>query len=82
MLQSIMTSRGQITIPIEIRAQLGLISGNKLEFLIRDDQIIMLPINKSIKKLKGILPKPDITLSCDAMNEVIKKYKELTNDRN
>jgi AbrB family looped-hinge helix DNA binding protein len=67
-----MTSRGQITIPAEIRDKLGLISGNKLEFLIRDDQIIMLPINKSIRKLKGILPKPNITLSCDDMNEIIK----------
>ena len=75
MLQSIMTSRGQITIPAEIRDKLGLISGNKLEFLIRDDQIIMLPINKSIRKLKGILPKPDITLSCDEMNEIIKNTR-------
>ena len=75
MLQSIMTSRGQITIPAEIRDRLGLISGNKLEFLVRDDQIIMLPINKSIRKLKGILPKPDITLSCDDMNEIIKNTR-------
>jgi antitoxin PrlF len=72
MLQSIMTSRGQITIPAEIRDKLGLVSGNKLEFLIRDDQIVMLPINKNIRNLKGILPKPDITLSCEDMNEIIR----------
>jgi AbrB family looped-hinge helix DNA binding protein len=67
-----MTSRGQITIPAEIRDKLGLVSGNKLEFLIRDDQIVMLPINKNIRNLKGILPKPDITLSCEDMNEIIR----------
>ena len=72
MLQSIMTSRGQITIPAEIREKLQLNSGNKLEFLLKDDQIIITPINKSIRGLKGILPKPDITLTCSEMNEIIK----------
>jgi len=72
MLQSIMTSRGQITIPAEIREKLHLSSGNKLEFLLKDGQILMLPINKSIRGLKGILAKPDITLTCEEMNEIIK----------
>lgn len=72
MLQSVMTSRGQITIPAEIREKLGLCSGNKLEFLLKDDQIIILPINRSIRTLKGMLPKPENTLTCDEMNEIIK----------
>lgn len=72
MLQSIMTSRGQITIPAEIREKLNLSSGNKLEFILQDDQIVMLPINKSIKNLKGILPKPDKILTCEEMNDIIK----------
>jgi antitoxin PrlF len=73
MLQSTMTNRGQITIPAEIREKLHLTAGNKMEFLIKGEQIIMLPINKSIKSLKGILPKPDFTLTCNDINEVIKK---------
>jgi AbrB family looped-hinge helix DNA binding protein len=72
-----MTSKGQITIPAEIRAKLCLISGNKLEFILKDDQIIMLPINKSIKGLKGILPKPDITLTCAEMNDIIKNVGKI-----
>ena len=72
MLQSIMTSRGQVTIPAEIRNKLSLITGNKLEFVLKDDQIVMLPINKSIKELKGILPKPKNTLTCEEMNDIIK----------
>ena len=72
MLQSIMTNRGQITIPAEIREKLNLSSGNKLEFILQNDQIVMLPINKSIKDLKGILPKPDNILSCEEMNDIIK----------
>ncbi len=72
MLQSIMTNRGQITIPAAIREKLGLFSGNRLEFLLSDDKIIMLPINKSIRSLKGILPKPKVALTCEEMNEIIK----------
>jgi antitoxin PrlF len=72
MLQSIMTNRGQITIPSKIREKLGLVSGNKLEFLLSDDKIIMLPINRSIRSLKGFLPKPEIALTCEEMNEIIK----------
>ncbi len=77
MLQSIMTNRGQITIPAEIREKLHLHSGNKLEFLLQDEQIIMMPINKSIRNLKGILPKPDISLSPAEMNEIIKDAREI-----
>lgn len=72
MLQSIMTSRGQITIPAEIRRKLNLHSGNKLEFVLKDDQVLLLPINKSIRDLKGILPKPVNTLTCEEMNDVIR----------
>jgi AbrB family looped-hinge helix DNA binding protein len=72
-----MTNRGQITIPAEIREKLHLHSGNKLEFLLQDEQIIMMPINKSIRNLKGILPKPDISLSCEEMNEIIKDAREI-----
>ena len=72
MLQSIMTSRGQITIPAEIRAKLNLTSGNKLEFILYNDKILMMPINKSVKGLKGMLPKPDKALTCEEINDTIK----------
>jgi antitoxin PrlF len=70
MLQSTMTTRGQITIPAEIREKLNLHSGNKLEFILKDGQIIVLPINQSIKNLKGILPKPNFSLTCEEMNTI------------
>jgi AbrB family looped-hinge helix DNA binding protein len=75
MLQSIMTNRGQVTIPAEIRSKLNLISGNKLEFVLKGDQIVMMPINRSIKDLKGVLPNPKKSLSCEEMNDVIKNVK-------
>jgi AbrB family looped-hinge helix DNA binding protein len=75
MLQSIMTNRGQVTIPAEIRSKLNLISGNKLEFVLKGDQIVMMPINRSIKDLKGVLPNPKKSHSCEEMNDVIKNVK-------
>lgn len=75
MLQSIMTNRGQVTIPAEIRNKLSLTSGNKLEFVLKDDQIVMLPINRSIRDLKGMLPKPKNTLTCEEMNDIIKNVE-------
>ena len=71
-LYSKLTDKGQITIPAEIRAKMHLSLGSKFEFLDKEDFIIMLPVNKSVKDLKGLLPKPDKILSCDEMNKIIK----------
>lgn len=70
--QATITSKGQITIPSVVREKLHLVSGNKLEFVVRDNDFVVIPINKSVKKLRGILQKPDKSLSIDEMNEVIK----------
>lgn len=66
------TSKGQITIPSQIREKFKIISGNKIEFVIRDDSFVAIPINKPAKRLKGILPKPKKSLSIEEMNEAIK----------
>ena len=74
-LYSKVTSKGQITIPYTIREEMQLISGSKLEFIKKGDHIMMMPLNKSIRNLKGILPKPDKSLSCEEMNEIIQNRK-------
>ena len=71
-LYSTMNKKGQITIPAPIRNKMQLQASNKFEFLNKGDFIIMLPVNKSLKDLKGLLPKPVKALSCDEMNEIIK----------
>jgi AbrB family looped-hinge helix DNA binding protein len=67
-----MNEKGQITIPASIRNKLRLQATNKFEFISKGDSIIITPINKSLRDLKGFLPKPDKILSCDEMNEVIR----------
>lgn len=70
---STITSKGQVTIPAEVRDQFNLTTGSKIEFIPYNDYIIAIPLNKSVKNLKGILPKPDQALSCEDMNNIIKE---------
>ena len=68
------TSKGQITIPKNVREKLNLETGDKLEFLLHDDgRLELLPKTSSITELKGILPKPKKALHLDEMEQVIKE---------
>ena len=68
------TSKGQLTLPKEIRKILNLHSGNKVEFMIDSDgNVKMVPIKSSIKDIKGIVPKPKKVVSLDEMQDAIEK---------
>jgi AbrB family looped-hinge helix DNA binding protein len=66
------TSKGQITIPIEIRTELNLKPGDQI-LLARDPmgRYVLFPKNGSIKKLKGMFGKFHRTVTIDEMNEAI-----------
>lgn len=71
---SILTSKGQTTIPKEIRSYLGLHTGDKLEFLIDETgKVTLIPLTLEVTELKGILPKPRKKISIEQMNKVIAK---------
>ena len=66
------TSKGQVTIPKKVRDHLGVKPGDRLEFHIDETGNVHLePGNKSIRALKGILPRPERTLSLEEMDEAI-----------
>ena len=73
-MQATITSKGQITLPKTLRDQLQLQTGDKIEFVI-DEQghIEMLPVTASVKKLKGMVPKPSQPVSLDNMETAIAK---------
>ena len=51
------TSKGQITIPQEVREAMGVSAGNRIDFVRMDDgKFLMIPVTGSIKALKGIIP--------------------------
>jgi antitoxin PrlF len=53
-----MTSKGQLTIPKDVRDELALTPGTKFYVSVRNGEVVALPKNKRIADLAGILGKP------------------------
>jgi len=70
---STVTSKGQITIPKEIRDRMRLQAGSRVEFEFnRQGQVIMRARNRDFHSLKGIVGKKRKTpVSVGEMNEAI-----------
>lgn len=68
-----MTSKGQLTIPKELRELLGLKAGDRVEFVPRDDGAVTLRRAKiqSITDLFGILPAGSVPATVEEMDELI-----------
>ena len=74
MASATVTSKGQITIPIEIRKQLQLNTGDKLQFVQSSSgHIELIPCNVPLSSLRGILPKPEKPATIEEINETIRK---------
>lgn len=74
MVAATLTSKGQITLPIEIRKRYGLRAGDTLEFLMEEQgAILMVPKNMHAKDLIGMLPRPKKPKSLAAMNQAVRK---------
>jgi len=70
---STLTSKGQLTVPKEVRELLKLKTGDKIQFMInKEGKIELSPIKARLKDLKGILssPKKKVTLK-DMENAII-----------
>ncbi|MES9856069.1 MAG: AbrB/MazE/SpoVT family DNA-binding domain-containing protein [Sedimenticola sp.] len=70
------SSKGQLTIPKEIRNRLHLHTGDKVEFFL-DEQghLEIIPVTSSVKKLKGMVPPPKKALSLEEMDDAIRNRK-------
>ncbi len=56
---STVTSKGQVTIPKEVRAHLGLKPGDRVDFVTdRKGRTTLRPINTSFRSLKGMIKSP------------------------
>lgn len=61
MTSATLTSKGQVTIPKEIRDYLKLDTGSRIDFVIDPDgQVKVIPLNVPAKALSGILHHPGI----------------------
>lgn len=73
---STITAKGQTTIPVDIRNQLGLKPGDKVEFFLDENgQAVMKPLRKiHVSELYGVLPKPKRRLSLEEMDQAIARH--------
>jgi looped-hinge helix DNA binding domain, AbrB family len=53
------TSKGQMTIPKDLREQLKVQPGDKCYAWVRDGELVVIPRNKPIRGLAGFFGKPD-----------------------
>lgn len=69
---STITSKGQTTIPQDIRNYLSLHTGDQIEFIIEPEgHVVLVPLTSHVRELKGMLPKPKKKVSIEQMNKII-----------
>ena len=67
-----LTSKGQITIPIDVRHDLKVDAGDRVEFIqIAPGRYEFVAVTHSIKELKGMFDKPKKKVSVEDMNKAI-----------
>ncbi len=72
MLAAKVTSKGQVTIPKNIRQHLKIDQGDKIEFFVGENgAVIISPIKTDVRDLKGIITKPNKPVSIEDMKEAI-----------
>lgn len=66
------TSKGQVTIPVAVRSAMGIEAGSRVEFIqTGTNEFSLIPATRSVKQLKGILAKPEKSVSIEDMNKAI-----------
>ncbi len=66
------TTKGQITIPADVRRRLGLESGDRVEFVEMEGGFAIKPAFDDVRSLKGLLRRPAKPVSISEMNTVIR----------
>ena len=71
-MQATITSKGQVTLPKPIRDKLHLKPGDKIEFILDDDDgLRVTPVTASITQLKGMVPAPASPLTLEEMDAAV-----------
>jgi antitoxin PrlF len=70
-----LTSKGQITLPKEIRDRLGLDAGSMLDFqILADNTITARPVKADARRIRGLLKSPHATPpTVEQMDEAVSK---------
>ena len=72
MATAILTSKGQVTIPQQVREKLGVTTGDRVEFIELDDGgFALVAAIEDVRALKGIVPKPRKPVSIEQMRRIV-----------
>jgi antitoxin PrlF len=67
-----LTSKGQLTLPKDVRDALGVGPGDRVDFVkMQDGNFAVLPATHSVKRLKGLIPSPGKAVSLEDMDRAI-----------
>ena len=67
-----LTSKGQITIPADVRRLLNVQTGDRVEFVqVEPGRFERIAATRSVRELRGLFGKPGRTVSIAEMNRVI-----------
>ena len=71
---AVVTSKGQITIPVEVRQRLGLETGHRVDFIeVGNGQYALVAATIDIRSLRGIVGKPSKPVSVEDMNRAVRE---------
>lgn len=66
------TTKGQLTLPKDVRTALGVGPGDRVEFVqMEDGNYAVMAATQSVKKLKGLIPKPRKPVTLNDMDAAI-----------
>jgi len=69
---AVLSSKGQITIPVAVRNRLRLKTGDALDFVFtKADCVELIPARTPVQALKGLVQKPERPVSVGEMDEAI-----------
>ena len=67
-----LTSKGQITLPMAVRAALGLEAGSQVDFVSRGGSFVLVPLRSDVGALKGrFAGRVKTPVSIEAMDKAI-----------
>jgi antitoxin PrlF len=68
-----LTSKGQLTIPAEVRQRMGLDAGDRVEFVeLESGGYAIKPAIDDVRSLKGLLRKPSKPVGVEDMNAAVR----------
>jgi len=70
----VVTSKGQLTVPKQVRERLGIRAGGTVRLVHEaDDRVVMTPADLSIKRLFGVLGKPPRKATLEDMKDGVQR---------